>query len=146
MIPGIGLFHVMWDFLRQIFSAFWGSQGCPGSLSMLSQLLNSHASKDAKKFNLADDFAFMACEVLVKSLKKTNKNVMSFLWTQQTNSKAKFVSSMVLSLLCYVEVSSQIFSLPQSLFQRTPPPPPFSSGMLCDERTSTSCATFSGWS
>ena len=130
IIPGIGLFHVMWDLLSEIFSAYWGSPGCTGSLSMLSQLLNSHASKDAKKFNLADDFAFVASEVLVKSLSKgkSKEKVIELLYSQQENPKDRFVGSMVFSLLCYVEVSSQILWLS---FQSKPPLPlPFSSEML----------------
>jgi len=53
--PGFGLFHAVWDLMRDLLQAFWATLVVSGA-SQLNTFLQAHVGQDAKKFNLGDDF------------------------------------------------------------------------------------------
>jgi len=64
LLPGLGLFHFLWEILRIILATWWGGETVPGTLSFLRvRLGQTLVSMDGKKFNVGDDFLHMAVRV-----------------------------------------------------------------------------------
>jgi len=66
IIPGLGMFHFVWEVMKLIFQTWWGHQEKAGCLSWLKVALGAHSvSIDAKKFAYCDTFLFEAARVKV---------------------------------------------------------------------------------
>jgi len=125
IVPGIGLFHAIWDYGKEILSIWWGSMDNFGSISKGNQFLGGHVSMDGKKFNLLDDFLFTWCDILCVATfgeivgeieeenaeEKINTYLKEFLFSRNLKGKKEYVRSQLFAILIYCEVKIQLISM-----------------------------------
>ena len=64
VLPGLGMFHFMWEVLKLILGHWWGDQTSPGTLSWLKASQgHQYVSKDGAKFSYCDEFLHEATHI-----------------------------------------------------------------------------------
>jgi len=118
IIPGLGLFHFMWEIQKIVLVNWWGNQASPGSLSWLKVALNAQSvSMDGKKFSYCDDFLREVLKVkflealqraVGKKLEDTTEpdleSLLTFVLKPQESRENQHLASLLQGVLIYAEV------------------------------------------
>jgi len=95
IVPGLGLFHFLWELQKVILITWWGNHSSVGTLSSLRNLLgHTLVDRDGKKFNSCDEFLFEVVRV----------KVVEFIFKSHQDEGNRFLASFLQAGLLYVEV------------------------------------------
>jgi len=123
IVPGLGLFHFLWELQKVILITWWGNHSSVGTLSSLRNLLgHTLVDRDGKKFNSCDEFLFEVVRVKVVevsalvndgvsglekdkgTLQGVTKKVVEFIFKSHQDEGNRFLASFLQAGLLYVEV------------------------------------------